>query len=137
MIFIPGSVPSSKNSRILTRSGLFIASKATQLWRKDTGLIWSKERKTFNIECTGKLFPLFVGMHFVRKTKHKYDFVNPVQTIQDEMVHHKWIEDDNTGILYPLPLKINGEYSSYDPKNPGVYIHVYSSPEECNTNFII
>lgn len=135
LIFIPGSVPSSKNSRIRTKSGLFIASKATQLWRKNTAPFWSKYRKEFVEQCIGKELPLFVGMHFVRGTHHNYDFVNPVQTIQDEMVHNGWIPDDNVGVLYPVPMMVDGKYSSYDKNNSGVYIRVYASIEEALFNF--
>jgi len=135
LIFIPGKTPSSKNSRIRTRSGLFIASKATQLWRKFSATHWTRLRKEFVEQCIGKDAPVFVGMHFVRGTKHKWDFNNPCQTIQDEMTFHKWIEDDDSSIMLPVPLKIDGAFWSYDKINPGCYIRVLSSIEEAGINF--
>jgi len=35
----------------------------------------------------GKKKPYKIGIHFIRGTHHKYDWVNPIQTIQDEMTH--------------------------------------------------
>lgn len=71
-----------------------------------------------------KELPLRIGFHFVRKTKHKFDQINPLQTIQDEMVRYGWIEDDNITILIPEPLLVDGTYFTYDPDTPGVYIKV-------------
>jgi len=65
-----------------------------------------------------------IGMHFIRKQKRLYDWVNPVQTIQDEMVKHEWIEDDNVDIIFPFPLKVFKEYTSYNKEEPGVIIKI-------------
>jgi len=135
LIFIPGAVPSSKNSRIRTKSGLFIASKATQTWRKNTMQYWSLYRRAFVEQCIGKSQPFFVGLHFVRGTKHRWDFINPCQTVQDEMTHHGWIADDSVEEMLPLPLMVDGSYWSYDKNHAGVYIKVLSTPEEANFNF--
>lgn len=135
LIFIPGAVPSSKNGRIRTKSGLFIASKATQHWRKITLPLWTHNRRAFVEQCIGKDAPFIVGMHFVRGTRHRWDFINPCQTIQDEMTYHQWLADDNVEHILPVPLKVNGQYWSYDKNNPGVYIKVLSSIEEAAFNF--
>jgi hypothetical protein len=66
--------------------------------------------------------PVIVGMHFVRGSRHKWDFINPAQTIQDEMTKSGWIEDDNADIILPVPLSINAKYWSYNKTKPGVYI---------------
>lgn len=134
LIFIPGSVPSSKNGR-QNFKGISLASKATLQWRANTALFWNKFRSHFKKQCEGKEFPLIVGMHFVRKTRHKWDFINPCETVQDEMTHKEWIEDDNTTIMYPVPLKVNDQLWSYDPKHPGVYIHVLENIEEASFSF--
>lgn len=124
LIHIPGSVPSSKNSRMMTSSGLFIASKATQKFRKTTAWYWKMHKEAFLKTIANKPKPYLIGMHFVRSTKHAFDFNNPCQTIQDEMVKHGWLTDDNMLEMVPVPLKINNRYYSIDKVNCGVYIAV-------------
>lgn len=124
VFFIPGAVPSSKNSRFLTKSGLFIASAATQKYRKLTVPYWKKYKKPFHELTEGKKKPFIIGIHFVRGSHHKWDFINPVQTIQDEMTKHGWIDDDNSSEILPIPLVINDKSWSYDKNHPGVYITV-------------
>ncbi len=68
--------------------------------------------------------PLRVGFHFIRKTRHKYDWPNPLQTVLDEMVRYGWIEDDNIDVIVPYPLKVKGQYTTVDKDNPGVIIKV-------------
>ena len=121
-LFIPGHVPSSKNSRVRTKNGAFVASKAVQKYRKNSGIFWKIHAQTFRAAC--KESPVKVGFHFVRKTRHLYDWVNPLQTVQDEMTKYGWIEDDNISIILPFPLKIDGAYTTVDPSKPGVYIKI-------------
>jgi len=127
VFFIPGAVPSSKNGRIMTRSGMFIASKATQKYRKLSAPYWKKYKDAFLKLMQGKDLPLIIGMHFVRGSRHRWDFINPAQTIQDEMTKAGWIEDDNAEIILPVPLNINAKYWSYDKTKPGVYITILNS----------
>ena len=68
--------------------------------------------------------PLKIGFHFIRKQRRLYDFVNPVQTIQDEMVEQGWLEDDNIDEMFPFPIEINGRLSTYNKKEPGVIIKI-------------
>lgn len=71
--------------------------------------------------------PYKIGFHFIRGSKHKYDFVNPVQTVQDLMVTYGWLEDDNIEIMLPLPLEYpvdSGSFSSYSKQEPGVVIEI-------------
>jgi len=114
--FIPGNVPSSKNSRQWTGK-YFIASKSTQNWRKATSIHWEEFKEEFLQEIAQRPLPLKIHFKFIRGTKHKFDYVNPLQTIQDEMVHHGWLEDDNADILIPVL-----EEFEYSKENPGVYI---------------
>lgn len=116
--FIPYNVPSSKNSRQWTGKH-FIASKSTQKWRALTKPVWQKYKESFLNEVKGREFPLKIEMEFIRGTRHKFDYINPAQTIQDEMVHHGWLEDDNCTMIIPY-FK---EYR-YDKENPGVIIRI-------------
>jgi len=124
MIFIPGSVPSSKNSKIFTRGRKLIWSKAASLYRKNSKESFMLNKEHFLSMLNGKEKPYIICFHFIRATKHKYDFVNVVQTIQDLMVEYGYIEDDNIDIMLPFPLLIDNKYSSYDKENPGVYIEI-------------
>lgn len=124
ILFCEGNVPSSKNGRQWTGK-YFIASKATNRWRKDTKWWWKENKDKFVEKTKDKNLPLRIGMHFVRGSKHKYDWLNPAQTIQDEMVTYGWMEDDNTSIIVPVPFKVNGVNSSYNKEKPGVYIKIY------------
>ena len=118
MIFIPGNVPSSKNSKVWTGKFL-VSSKAVQQWKRDTKRYWIQYQKQFLdlLDLTSP--PYRIKFTFIRGTRHKFDYINPAQTVQDEMVHQGWLADDNCTILKP----VFGSYS-YDKQNPGVWIKV-------------
>tara|TARA_R110002126_G_scaffold47605_3_gene133357 strand:+ start:7804 stop:8178 length:375 start_codon:yes stop_codon:yes gene_type:complete len=123
MIFIEGNVPSSKNSKQWT-GRMLIKSKATRTYEAATEQAWRENKEQFLDEVRLKPVPFRVGFYFVRGSRHKYDWVNPVQTIQDLMVKHEWMEDDNTTVMVPMPFKRNGVFDHYDKERPGVYIKV-------------
>lgn len=110
-------MPSSKNSRRWTGK-YFIESAACVEWKKNTKYVWKENKVNFFKEKS----PRVIGFHFIRKSKHKFDFINPMQTIQDMMKDYGWIEDDNMDELIPIPVKINGQWYTYDKDNPGVMI---------------
>lgn len=120
MIFIPGNVPSSKNSKQWT--GKFLINSKTvrnylqkheQQWVDE---VWVKDRI---------LVPVIVGFHFVRDSHRKFDFHNAVQLCADLMVKHGWIDDDDMNHFIPVPFAIKGEWFSYDKEFPGVYIKTF------------
>jgi hypothetical protein len=117
-IFIPGNVPSSKNSRVWTGK-FFVVSKTTTKWRKSTASDWELNRLAFTQKADQLPKPITVKFTFIRGTKHKFDYVNPLQTVLDEMVHKQWIIDDNADEILP----VFGTYS-YDKENPGVKIEI-------------
>lgn len=122
MIFIQGNVPSSKNNKVWTGK-FFVNSKATQRYIRESKQDYLNNKDKFLEEIKDKDY-LKIGLHFVRKSKHKYDWVNPVQTVQDLMVKYEWIEDDNMDIMVPAPFKMEKSYTTYDKDNPGVWIKV-------------
>jgi len=138
-LFIKGNVPSLKNSKVKTSKGIF-SSKAVNKYIRSLGIqSYSSSKKVVKtyvtrkneFEKTKEYFskyliktPYKVGFHFVRGSKHKYDFNNANQLIADLMTAHNIIEDDDTTIFLPFPMEINSEYSSYSKENPGVYIKV-------------
>lgn len=117
-IFIPSNVPSSKNSRRWTGK-YFIGSKQTMKYYKETKGFWMQHKKEFRDMLKDCKKPYKIAFRFVRKSKHKFDYINPAQTVQDQMVKYGWIDDDNAEEMIPVFL----DYE-YDKDNAGVYISV-------------
>lgn len=140
-LFIPGNVPSLKNSKIKTSRGVF-ASKTVKKYLQKQGIVkysvrdkavtnyktrdneFAKHEKFFirNLQLGG---PHQIGFHFVRGSKHKFDFHNAVQIIADLMVAHNFIEDDNMDHFIPRAYKRKNKWYSYDKTDPGVWIKIY------------
>lgn len=119
--FIPGNVPSSKNGRRWTGK-YFIASKTVTKYRKETGKYYDKYAEEFRKELAKHELPVYIKFTFIRGTRHKFDYINPAQTVQDDMVKHNWIDDDNADNIIP----IFSEYK-YDKKKPGVIIEIWKN----------
>jgi hypothetical protein len=117
-IFIPFSTPSSKNSR-RNFGNRSLPSKATERWRKLTKDYWLTRKGEFLQMLEGKEKPYRVHMQFVRGTRHKFDYSNPCETVQDEMVKYGWLDDDNCTEMMPV-----FDLYSYNKENPGVWIYV-------------
>jgi len=124
--FIPGNVPSSKNGRRWTGK-YFIASKAVMNYRKATKDRYTELTEEFKDAIKDLELPVRISFEFVRGTRHKFDYINPAQTVQDDMVKYGWIEDDNAEFIIPA-FK---EYS-YDKKNPGVWIELILDEDNIN-----
>lgn len=140
-LFIKGNIPSSKNSKINTTKGSFmsktvknfLSSYGIQKYsvRDKTVTGYARRPNTFILYknpfldmIEGKEYPLKVGFHFVRGTKHMADFHNLVQILADMFVAHDFIEDDSMNYFLPFPLEIEGQWYSYDKENPGVIIKI-------------
>jgi Holliday junction resolvase RusA-like endonuclease len=125
--FIPGNVPSSKNGRRWTGK-YFISSKTVMKYRKDTKSFYQKYAPQFQKELKKHKLPVKISFTFIRGTKHKFDYINPAQTVQDDMVTHGWLEDDNMVNILPVfkPYK-------YDKEKPGVIIEILKD-EKRRTN---
>lgn len=126
VIFIRGHVPSSKNNRVfvvkLKRS---FPSKACAKYIRESKNDYKDKGNEFLLKSIEIKPPLKVGFHFVRKSRHKFDFHNAVQLVADLMVKNGWLIDDNMDEFIPIPMKDkNGKYYSYDKINPGVYIKI-------------
>lgn len=117
MIFIPGNVPSSKNMTWVCNNRI-LPIKSVVKWRKEVAPFMLAHKKEF-LSLLKYKPPYKIGFQFIRKTKHKFDYVNPLQAIQDEMVKNGWLEDDNADELLPIFLPYK-----YDKDNPGVEITV-------------
>jgi len=117
-IFIPGNVPSSKNSKQWTGK-LLISSKTTRNYIKQSWPFWIENAEKFKAAASKLSKPLSISFLFVRKSKHKFDYINPCQTVQDIMVKAGWLADDHADLLIPYFEKY-----LYDKDNPGVYITI-------------
>lgn len=116
--FIGINVPSSKNSLIVTGTSTFYNELVTY-WKDSTEIQFAAMRMDF-LEATVLLpRPLHIEFTFIRKGRHRFDYINPQQTIQDSMVDYDWIEDDNSKILKPY----FGD-DIYDKDHHGVLIRV-------------
>ena len=155
MIFIKGSVPSLKNSKVKTSRGIF-HSPTVSKYIRSLGIqhfnsrkkevkgyvdpnrpnVIEDLRKEFEAMLIGKDNPIFIGYHHVRKTKALFDFSNSVELIQDLLTSHDIIEDDNVKYVFPIPMTINGElpnednlrtknWYTVDKENHGVYIKFF------------
>lgn len=116
--FIPGNVPSSKNGRRWTGQ-YFIASKTVMNYRKKSKAFYEQYADEFRAAFALCNQPVRIGLTFVRGSKHKFDYINPAQTVQDDMVNYGWITDDNADVIIPVFI----EYT-YDKTNPGVIIEL-------------
>jgi Holliday junction resolvase RusA-like endonuclease len=131
-----GNTPSKKNSQSLVpaqkgkngkkgrRGGIF-SNKAYGKWytlnfgvRKAVSRRqeWEDLRKV--MDSWGK--PFLMSMKFFRKSKHKFDYINLAQSVQDALVKAKIIEDDNCQVLCPL-----FEGYEIDKENPRCEVTIY------------
>lgn len=121
---IPGNTPSSKNSRVYTGKH-FIASKATRKWVAETQTAFEEQKDNFLKELSNYSAPYYIEFKFIRGSRHKFDYINPAQTVQDAMVKHGWLEDDNCTVMIP----VFSEYE-YDKENPRVEIKILNGKEK-------
>lgn len=126
-IFIPYNTPSLKNSKQWTGKHL-IASKSVRDYIALTKKDYEDNRIKWLEMIKDKQPPYFLGLHFYRKSRHKFDFINACQIVQDLMVKYGWVEDDNMDFIIPVCLcytednQIKGY--TYNKDNPGVEITV-------------
>ena len=139
-VFIPGNVPSLKNSKVKTSRGIFPSKTVSKYLAKQGVKSYSVSRKTVEDYKTrdnefrkasaplkqviGKDKPNVVYFHFVRDSKRRFDFHNAVQIIADLLVAHDIIEDDDMTCFIPMPKQKDGLWYSLDKNNPGVWIYV-------------
>lgn len=115
-VFISGNVPSSKNSRPIF--GKYLGkSKACNKYIKNSKPYYLEFANAFRKLYDSLPKPVMISFQFIRGSKHKFDYINPAQTVQDLMTEYGFIEDDNADCIIPV-----FEPYEYDKENPGVYI---------------
>ncbi len=117
-IFIGGNVPSSKNGKRWTGK-ILIHSKTVMTYISNTKSDYLQNKENFLKLLEGKEPPYTISFKFIRGSKHRFDYINPAQTVQDLMVKYGWIEDDNCEWIIPC-----FEAYEYNKEAPGVYIKV-------------
>ncbi len=147
-IWIPGNVPSSKNSRqnfvkhqndVLVRKSngkidsISLGSKLVQEYKKKTEIYWIREQEQFQFHKMqpGKFGeqrqePFEIQFLFVRDSKRKADFHNLVQLPLDLMQEYGWIEDDDMDHILPFPPLGPVKYI-INKQMPGVFIQIRKS----------
>lgn len=103
MIFIPGNVPSSKNSKQWTGK-MLISSKTVRNYIKEHEKEWALYKNDFLKLVKNKPKPYKVTFYFIRDTKRKFDYINACQLPCDLMVKLGWIDDDNCDEIIPVFL---------------------------------
>ena len=86
---------------------------------KNTQYDYIKNKNKFKSMIEGIEKPYIVSFKFIRGTKHKFDYINPCQTVQDLMVKYEWIDDDSCKDMIPTFEKYE-----YSKEKPGVYISI-------------
>ena len=98
---------------------MLISSKATRNYIKATSQYYTLYKQTF-IDAIGDSPPPYkIGFKFIRGTRHRFDYVNPLQTVQDLMVKYDWLEDDSSDHLLPV-----FDTYEYNKDKPGVLITI-------------
>lgn len=143
-IFIPGHIPSLKNSKIKTSRGIFMSKGCLKYIRSLNIQGYSSSKKIvkeykdilnkpnlfskFLLPLSKELllsdYPIILGFHFIRKTKAEFDFNNANQLILDLLTAHELIPDDSMVYIIPQAYKKNNMWYSIDKNNPGVYIKI-------------
>lgn len=141
-IFIPGEVPSSKNSKEIgfiylptgsistiyhLKNGVhrpvrlnLNSSNATRRYIKEHNIDYVANKVKFNRLISGYQAPYRICFKFIRGTHRKFDYINAAQIVQDLMVKNGWIDDDDCVNVRPYFL----EYE-VNKNNPGVLISVF------------
>lgn len=123
--YVGGSVPSSKNSRRVVRGSggriIVIGSKQLIDYKKRSVGDWMNGKGSFlgasKVVCK---LPMLIEFVFIRGSRHKFDYINPAQTVQDLMTEYGWIEDDNSDVIVPY----FGDYI-FDKEYAGVVIRLF------------
>lgn len=122
MITIKGELYSSKNSKQIVKRGnknILIPSKAYTSHTKPLQLQLALFKSKWLEEIKHACKPFKVGFKIYRKTHRRFDYINIIQGLADEMVRAGWLEDDNADNLIPVfePYEV-------DKQNPRVEITV-------------
>ncbi len=116
-IWIPGHVPSSKNSRTSGRH-----NSTTAAYIQECKKYYTDNAALFRmkIEYLGLTPPYDVYFRFIRNSANRrWDYTNIAQIVLDLMQEENWIEDDEWRVIKPHFFD-----TVVDKENPGVLIFI-------------
>jgi len=126
-IFIPGNVPSSKNSKTWTGKFL-ISSPTTQRYKKATEHYFMVHKMSFR-KLFGNKKPMNVGLYFIRDSKRRFDYINACQIVADLMVKYGWVEDDSADFFVPVFLGYHTDKKQAGVKIKPILVTPMASPD--------
>lgn len=116
-IFIPGNVPSSKNSKQMTSKGILLHSKTVRKYLENYSFWWTLLEPDFKKLVKEKTIPYNISFTFVRDSKRSFDYINIAQLPLDLMQKYNWLQNDDVYNVKPF-----FEDFKIDKLNPGVFI---------------
>ena len=114
---ILGETPSKKNSKIWTRSGKLIPSKAHQVWKEDALL--QLKGQSFDLPSFNIDHPVSVTLTFYHGDQVRRDSDNQAASIMDLLQDAKVLADDRWQIVRILNI-----YNHFDKGNPRCLIEI-------------
>mgnify|MGYP003692715123 FL=1 len=152
LIWVPYNTPALKNSKVKTSRGIFSSPTVKKYLRKlgiqsyssgkkiVKGYVtkpneFEKLREQFEKSLLNKGFPVLICFHFVRDSKHLFDFGNATEIIFDLLTAHSIIPDDNVSFIFPSIMTVDGilpneenirelEWYSVNKDQAGVWIKI-------------
>ena len=80
-------------------------SNLVKVYKVETALVYRKYVRNFKEIIKDKKLPVYVEFLFFREFDKRWDFNNLTQIVQDMMVKHNWICDDDVYNILPMPAK--------------------------------
>lgn len=127
--FIPHNVAALKNGKIpVTKAskkqvGKFftrlVPSASATKYQRASKAWWQAYARSFRDATADLERPLIIEFQLFRSTRRKFDYTNALDMVQDMMVEHGWIDDDNADELWPILL-----HYEHNPEQPGVLIRI-------------
>ena len=105
MITINGELYSSKNSKQIVKRGnknILIPSKAYTSHAKHLQLQLALFKSKWLEETKHACKPFKISFKIYRKTRRRFDYVNIIQGLADEMVRTGWLTDDCADEFIPV-----------------------------------
>lgn len=104
LYFIGRNVPSSKNSKTVTKQKKVISSRLCTEYRQVMGALFLKNLREWKKHYSQVDGVCYVGFYFYRDSRRHWDFVNIVQIIADMMQDYLYVDDDDTKHFIPVYL---------------------------------
>lgn len=102
--FIPGNVPSKKNSLHPRNRGKRMISSKYEQYKRSVESYLIKMSKSFKKALKEKEKPYEIGFFFIKPTKHAADYTNKIDTVQDVLVSFGLLPSDEMDVIKPIPL---------------------------------